>query len=236
MFGKNGPSFFELLYQALCSTREGYNLLAPKFDATPFRTPDVILDHVMSELGSCDSALDLCCGTGAAMQRLKPLCKKRLVGIDFSPGMLKKAAENMVSTSGDAAVSFVEGDVLTMPFSQEFDVATCFGALGHILPEDQIRFLRGIRAALKPGGRFVFVTAYHPQLFSLPWLIFGTFDFVMRIRNALIKPPFIMYYLNFLLPEIGTVLKAEGFAVDVRNNFFPVPFERNSLVIATKLR
>ena len=29
MFGKDGPGFFELIHQALVSTRQGYDMLAP---------------------------------------------------------------------------------------------------------------------------------------------------------------------------------------------------------------
>ena len=46
MFHPQGPTFFELASQALSSTRQGYDLLAPKFDFTPFRTPDLILECV----------------------------------------------------------------------------------------------------------------------------------------------------------------------------------------------
>ena len=46
MFHPKGPSFFELVEQALSSTERGYDLLAPKFDYTPFRTPDEILEVV----------------------------------------------------------------------------------------------------------------------------------------------------------------------------------------------
>ena len=75
MFHANGPSFFELAVQALSSTERGYDLLAPKFDYTPFRTPDVILDKVaqhLAPLGPFGSGLDVCCGTGAAMRMLRP--------------------------------------------------------------------------------------------------------------------------------------------------------------------
>ena len=76
MFHPNGPTFWELAVQALSSTERGYDLLAPKFDYTPFRTPDAILDLVadhLRTLGPFDSGLDVCCGTGAAMRMLRPL-------------------------------------------------------------------------------------------------------------------------------------------------------------------
>src|SRR5437899_5670042 len=76
MFHPKGPSFFELARQALSSTERGYDLLAPKFDYTPFRTPQWLLDAVaepLREMGPFRSGLDLCCGTGAAIQILRPL-------------------------------------------------------------------------------------------------------------------------------------------------------------------
>ena len=75
MFHPKGPTFFELARQALSSTERGYDLLAPKFDFTPFRTPDEILSVVAAQLerlAPFGSALDICCGTGAAMQAMRP--------------------------------------------------------------------------------------------------------------------------------------------------------------------
>lgn len=234
MFAKNGPTFIELIQQSLTSTRRGYDLLAPKFDTTPFRTSDTVLAPAIAVIGPIDSALDICCGTGAAMLQMRPLCQKRLVGIDFSPGMLDQAKINLSQVEGKAALEFVEADVLAMNFHAEFDAITCFGALGHILPHDQHLFLHNIYRALRPGGRFVFVTGQHPPFFSFVNLVLLAFNIIMTIRNALLKPPFIMYYMNFLLPEVVALLEIEGFAVEVTPNLFAEPFEKYQLVIATR--
>ena len=84
--------------------------------------------------------------------------------------------------------------------------------------------------ALKRGGRFVFYSAYPPHVLSFRSIVLRTFNLTMRVRNALLKPPFIMYYFNFLLPEIGEKLKQTGFAVEIRDG----PYGRHRLVIATK--
>ena len=84
MFHPKGPSLFELAQQWLSSTKRGYDLLAPKFDYPPFRTPEPILSVVGEHLGRfapVGSLLDVCCGTGAAMQRFKTLCCHRMVEI-----------------------------------------------------------------------------------------------------------------------------------------------------------
>lgn len=245
MFGKNGPTFWELMRQALSSTRAGYDLIAPKFDLTPFRTPDSVLEPTIAVIGPVDAVLDVCCGTGAAMRLLRPLCRMRLVGLDFSEGMLAQARSRMeleshVALRGDGAnaprVEFVQADALAMPFAAEFDAAVCFGALGHILPLDQAAFARQIYQALRPGGRFVFVTATPPPPYSSASIILHLFNLIMKVRNALLKPPFIMYYLtSFLLPDVQTLLENEGFEVEVRAGLLPVPFQRYSVVIATRV-
>ena len=50
MFHAKGPTFWELAVQAMSSTERGYDLLAPKFDYTPFRTPQFLLDAVARQL------------------------------------------------------------------------------------------------------------------------------------------------------------------------------------------
>jgi ubiquinone/menaquinone biosynthesis C-methylase UbiE len=227
---ENGPTFLEMVHQALCSTQRGYDLLAPKFDASAFCTSDEMLKPAIRVIGQVNSALDVCCGTGAGMRLLRPLCRHKVVGIDFSSGMLQQARLKLEKTQGTAKVEFVKADVLQMTFHEDFDVATCFGALGHILPSDQSKFLQLIHRALKPGGRFVLYTDYPPPPLSLESVVYRSFDTVMKVRNALLKPPFIMYYLSFLMPRVAEKLKSVGFKVDIRTNFY----REHGLVIATK--
>ena len=242
MFHPDGPTFPELVRQALSSTERGYDLLAPKFDHTPFRTPDAILEPLVARIGeprSIDSALDVCCGTGAAMRLLRPICRTRVVGIDFSEGMLVEARRMAQRDGGDegargARVELVRGDVLAMSFDREFDVVTCVGALGHILPDDEDRFVSRIARALRPGGRFVFATSERPEATSRGYWIARTFNLVMHARNAAIRPPFIMYYLTFLWPDVRALLERHGLVVEAHRDVFPAPFERGVLVVARR--
>lgn len=237
MFHKNGPTFWELAEQALSSTERGYDLLAPKFEYTPFRTPDIILDQVadyLATLAPFSAALDICCGTGAAMRMLRPHCTGRVVGLDVSAGMLAQARTLTADAPGSAALEFVRGDALRMPFDRAFDLAVSFGAFGHILPRDEPRFVREIARVLKPGGRFVFVTAYMPPLWSpIYWMARG-FNAAMHVRNFLIRPPFIMFYLTFMLPETKQLLEAHGFDVELPDAPFERPWTGLKLVSATR--
>jgi SAM-dependent methyltransferase len=237
MFHPQGPTFWELAVQALSSTDRGYDLLAPKFDYTPFRTPDVVLDKVgahLAPLGPFESGLDVCCGTGAAMRTLRPLCRQRVVGIDRSAGMLRVARERIADAPGSAALELVRADALAMPFAGAFDIAVSFGAFGHILPHDQRQFLSQIAAVLRPGGLFAFVVGHRPALWSPQYWALRAFNGAMHLRNWLISPPFIMYYLIFKLPEVRKMLADLGLTVDVHDIGFERPWTSLRLVLATK--
>jgi ubiquinone/menaquinone biosynthesis C-methylase UbiE len=237
MFHPDGPTLFELARQALTSVERGYDLLAPKFDRTPYRTPDALLAAVAAQVGppgSVRDALDVCCGTGAAARSLRPLCRERVVGLDLSAGMLDEARRRHGHDPGDAALEFVKGDALALPFDADFDLATSFGAFGHIEERDEGRLVAGIARALRPGGRFVFVTGDAPPLWSPRVLRARAFNAAMRVRNAVWQPPFVMYYLTFLLPRARALLEAAGLRVEVRRGVLPAPYERYALVIAHK--
>ncbi|MBA2663326.1 MAG: class I SAM-dependent methyltransferase [Bradymonadaceae bacterium] len=237
MFHPDGPSFFELARQALSSTTRGYDLLAPKFDHTPFRTPDELLLPLADAIGPADSigsAIDLCCGTGAVMRVLRPLCTDRVVGIDLSTGMLEEAARRLEQAPGAATVVLEVQDALAMEYDQQFDVATSCGAFGHVLHDDQDNFAERVRNALVANGRFVFVTHPMPPLLSRAYLLSRAFNGAMHLRNALIDPPFVMFYMTFPLERAHEVLERHGFELDVRAPYAHTVYAPMRLVIATK--
>jgi ubiquinone/menaquinone biosynthesis C-methylase UbiE len=208
VFSDHGPSLRELCIQALSSVERGYDLLAPKFDETPFRTPAGILGATagaLSELGPFHQGLDVCCGTGAGMLVLRPLCQGRITGVDFSAGMLAQAR----SEHPDA--TWVRADARALPFTEDFDLAVTFGALGHFLPTERPAFFAGVYRALRPGGLFTFpIGALPPRTSVAHWAALG-FDLAMRIRNAVWRPPFVMYYRTSRLPAVRADLTAAGF-------------------------
>jgi ubiquinone/menaquinone biosynthesis C-methylase UbiE len=236
MFAPGGPTFLELAEQALSSTDRGYDLLAPKFDRTPFRTPDEVLRVAADAVAEAapSRVLDVCCGTGAAMQWLRPVAREAVVGVDRSRGMLAQAARNLASAPGAARVALVRGDALALPFLGTFDAAVCFGAFGHILERDEPAFVRSVRRALRPGGRFVFATAPMPPPWHPARLLAHGFNAAMRVRNALLRPEFVMYYLTFMQERATALLRAEGFEVTARAQVFPRPYRGLRLVVARR--
>ncbi|GLH96243.1 class I SAM-dependent methyltransferase [Phytohabitans aurantiacus] len=210
MFSPRGPSLRELCVQALSSVERGYDLLAPKFDHTPFRTPRSILDATagaLSELGPFGDGLDVCCGTGAGMLVLRPLCRGGVTGVDFSTGMLAQAR----SAYPDA--TWTRADARHLPFAEGFDLAVTFGALGHFLPSERPAVFAGVYRALRPGGLFAFPIGAPPPFMSVShWAALG-FDVTMRVRNAVWRPRFVMYYRTTPLPAVRDDLTAAGFTV-----------------------
>jgi ubiquinone/menaquinone biosynthesis C-methylase UbiE len=210
MFSPQGPSVRELAVQALTSVERGYDLLAPKFDQTPFRTPRVLLDataDALRPLRPFGRGLDVCCGTGAGMEVLASVCQGPILGVDFSVGMLAQAR----SAHPDAG--WVRADVRALPLASAVDLAVSFGALGHFLPAERPALFDGVYRALAPGGVFALpIAAPLPVTSPWYWTLLG-FDAAMRVRNALWRPPFVMYYRTCPLHAVRDDLTAAGFTV-----------------------
>lgn len=215
MFSPEGPSLRELAVQALSSVEHGYDLLAPKFDHTPFRTPAPLLDAVATMLrrvGPFDDGLDLCCGTGAGAEVLAKVCQVSVTGVDFSAGMLDVARERV--TSSEPRVSWVRGDARALPFTSAFDLVVSFGAFGHFLPRELPGLFEQVHSVLRPGGCFAFPVLAPPRPTSPAYWMLSGFDAVMKVRNAVWRPPFVMYYRDFQLGYVQTELERIGFDVD----------------------
>ncbi|MFJ4922946.1 class I SAM-dependent methyltransferase [Streptomyces sp. NPDC088725] len=241
MFSPTGPTLRELAVQALSSIEHGYDLLAPKFDQTPFRTPDHLLDAVVRAvrpLGPFRTGLDICCGTGAGVGVLREVCEERVTGVDFSAGMLAAAAAALPEVPGAPPVEWVRADARALPFTGAFDLAVSFGAFGHFLPGERPALFDRAYAALRPGGRFVFPLPAPPRVGSrLYWALWG-FDSVMRLRNLVWHPPFVMYYRTFRLPDVLAELTLAGFTTELRTlpglGTLPDGTPRCALVVARR--
>ena len=236
-FSPGGPNFWEMAQQGASSIQEGYDLLAPKFDTSVFRTPDCIVTSMEEHLrrrGPFSDGLDIGCGTGALSELLLRVCTRQVIGLDMSEGMLAKARVQCQPRLPDQRLEFWQGNLLHLESLEKFDVATCFGVFGHLLPEEHPKMLDRVRQALRPGGRFVTVLSHFPSkrrwLYWLAW----TFDNTMRVRNFFWRPTFVMYYLSFPLERASRLMEEKGFSVEVIDDVFPAPFTQLKLIIATK--
>ncbi|MFI6345722.1 class I SAM-dependent methyltransferase [Streptomyces sp. NPDC050560] len=217
MFAPHGPTLRELAVQALSSVERGYDLLAPKFDATPFRTPAPVLDAVTAQLrrrGPYRTGLDLCCGTGAGLGVLDAVCGELVTGVDVSTGMLRQA--RAAAAAARTPAHLVRGDALALPYRQAFDLVVSFGAFGHFLPRERPALFAAVLRVLRPGGSLAFPLPASPRPGTPADLALLGFDTAMRLRNALWRPPFVMYYRTFRPVRIRRELVRAGFEVDIR--------------------
>ncbi|NBM16972.1 class I SAM-dependent methyltransferase [Streptomyces sp. GC420] len=218
MFTSEGPTLRELAVQALSSVERGYDLLAPKFDHTPFRTPDSVLDamtRALRPLGPFERGLDLCCGTGAGMDVLRRVCAERAVGVDLSAGMLAEGRKRAGRVPGPPGVHWVRADARALPFGPAFDLVVSLGAFGHFLPGEWPVLFSQVHRVLRPGGRFAFpLVAPSPPSSPLYWVLLA-FDTAMHVRNLLWRPPFVMYYRPFRLSGAREELLRAGFTVEL---------------------
>ncbi|SEA03459.1 MULTISPECIES: class I SAM-dependent methyltransferase [unclassified Mycobacterium] len=131
----------------------------------------VVGDDARGLLGAMDavsvmpdgsSILDVPCGGGITLRRLRPGQRARYVAADISPAMLARA-RRFAGAGGNSTVEFVECDITSMPFGDgEFDLVACFSGL-HCLP-DPAAAVREMARCVRPGGRVTADVALHGEL------------------------------------------------------------------------
>jgi demethylmenaquinone methyltransferase/2-methoxy-6-polyprenyl-1,4-benzoquinol methylase len=103
-----------------------------------------------------DNVLDACCGTGDLALADLGAGAGRVAGLDFSAPMLDRARRK------SAAVDWVEGDMLALPFeSATFDVATVGFGIRNV--DDLEAGLRELHRVLRPGGRIGVLEITRPK-------------------------------------------------------------------------
>ncbi|OBI33213.1 class I SAM-dependent methyltransferase [Mycolicibacter terrae] len=109
--------------------------------------------NIVADLPDGSAVLDVPCGGGITIARLKPGQRVRYVAMDISAGMLDYARQRLRPEQSDT-VEFIEASIDAIPFADdEFDLCVCFNGL-HCLP-DPAAAIREIARCLKPGGRLV---------------------------------------------------------------------------------
>jgi ubiquinone/menaquinone biosynthesis C-methylase UbiE len=120
--------------------------------------------------GGSYNLLDVGCGTGRLISALSVDDNAtELVGLDYSPVMVKNAAEKIGSSPFAENLAVVEGDAEHLPFEAErFDVITCCNSFHHY--PHQAAVIQGFRRVLKPGGMLILIDGFRDNVIG--WLIF----------------------------------------------------------------
>jgi SAM-dependent methyltransferase len=182
--------------------------------------------------------LDLACGFGRIANRLA-LLGHRVTGIEYQPGFLELARadaerNDLLRPQRRGWVEYFQGDMRELEITGEFDRALMmFNSFGYFSDAENLRVLRGIARALKPGGLLGFDIAnrdgvlndFHPHYVTEKEhnLLINRFSFDVltgRLRNDRIvfrdgvrkdRPFSIRLYsvteMHGLLAEAGLVLE-----------------------------
>lgn len=111
-----------------------------------------------------DTCLDLCCGSGDLALRLarRVGTTGHVYGVDFSPNLLATAKERSQKQYPRPAISWIEADVLNLPFEDnQFDAATMGYGLRNVT--DIRRSLQELHRVLKPGAKAGILDFHRPS-------------------------------------------------------------------------
>lgn len=135
---------------------------------SPFLTPartrrEVAAIQQMIPLQADAHILDLACGWGRHATRLARAgyC---VAGVDLSAALLRSARRRAERAGVD--VEWVQADMRDLPWRERFDaVLSLFSSVGYFLSdEEDLRVLRAVRHALKPGGALLLDTMHRDQV------------------------------------------------------------------------
>lgn len=139
--------------------RKYFDSAAGDWDRSHHRDTHGKLRHLIDSLDieRGERVADLGCGTGVLFPHIleKVGSEGKILGIDYSPGMLKEAQGKVLSLRGYGStgnVLLATGEARYLPVKGEsFEVVICFAAFAHF--EDKESALSEMQRLLKPGGR-----------------------------------------------------------------------------------
>jgi D-alanine-D-alanine ligase len=180
-----------------------------------------------------DEILDLACGSGVHGVRLGQQ-GLGVTGVDISPSLVAYGNE-LVRERGVDGVASIVGDMREPPCAGTFDAVIILSqSFGFFGPEDDLAVLRAIRAALRPGGRFL-LDLNEPDDLKKPcrgWeeldggflLSEASYDPVTCVRSATFRYIDCQGRVNvagepeririYSLPELTQMIQAAGLQVD----------------------
>ncbi|UBF23728.1 bifunctional demethylmenaquinone methyltransferase/2-methoxy-6-polyprenyl-1,4-benzoquinol methylase UbiE [Kovacikia minuta CCNUW1] len=117
-----------------------------------------------SEAKLGDVCLDVCCGSGDLAQMLaeKVGPDGQVFGVDFSSAQLEVARQRIERRSLPLPITWLEGDALALPFSDnQFDAATMGYGLRNVT--DIPHSLKELYRVLKPGAKAAILDLHRPS-------------------------------------------------------------------------
>ncbi len=183
----------------------------------------------LSGLRPGDRALDVATGTGdfaLALARRVGLTG-RVVGTDFSEGMLELAAAKARAAGLDGVVSFEWADALDLPYEDGEFAAATVGFAGRNVT-DIHRMFSEMRRVVRPGGRVIHLELSRPTLplFRSLYQVYF-YHLVPLVGGALARSRAAYTYLpNSLTPfpepdELAEIMREAGLT---KVRYYPLAF------------
>lgn len=174
----------------------------------------------LMEVGATDHVLDVACGTGDLSEAFQKAGVERVVGLDYTSGMLDIARRKSQRMPDDRRPEYVQGDAMALPYeSESFDVVSIAFGIRNVAEPD-LAFSEFARV-LRPGGRLVVLEFAEPRNRLLRWgndlytrrIMPFTASLIARDRSGAYRylPKSIQTFLD---PEsLGQRISAAGFDV-----------------------
>jgi len=171
--------------------------------------------------------VDMCSGTGEMALSLRRFAAAdtRVIGVDFSTPMLRKAARK----PGAGGVLFMLADAKTLPFrSGSLEVLTVAFAIRNIHTSKQalVGTLEEFHRALKPDGLLVSLETSQPSSKLIRWLFRSYVKWLVKtIGHAISSSSSAYAYLSstvlrfYSTEGFGGIIREAGFS---RIRFYPV--------------
>ncbi|MEU0959447.1 class I SAM-dependent methyltransferase [Micromonospora aurantiaca] len=189
--------------------------LAPVYDAFDGDRDD--LDAYLAIADELDArvVLDLGCGTGNLALLLAPH-GRTVVGVDPARASLAVAR----SKDREGRVRWVHGDATTLP-PLRADLAVMTGNVAQVFcaDDDWARTLRGVHAALRPGGHLVFETRRPERRAWEEWAadtapvtrdVPGVGPVERRLEVTAVDLPFVTFRFTYRFPADGAVVTSDS--------------------------
>jgi 2-polyprenyl-3-methyl-5-hydroxy-6-metoxy-1,4-benzoquinol methylase len=173
-----------------------YNQCSPNVVNGLFRNQLETFIRFSPEFSNKDPVLDIGCGWGGFLKKLKLLGYVNLTGVENSDKSLETARRD----NNLSEINFVVADGLNLPFpSNSFKVVTCWEVLEHLPSGTECDFFEEVARVLMPGGLFMLSTPlkdFRSYLFD-PAAMFGHRHYKHhQIREFAAKAPLIEKFIQ----------------------------------------
>lgn len=118
-----------------------------------------------------DTVVDVACGTGDLTEQFARTPAARIIGVDFTPEMLRIAEQKRARLPADIRdkITYAEGDAQALAFNAaSADVVSIAFGIRNV--QDPARAVREFARILRPGGRLIILEFDRPSFPPARWL------------------------------------------------------------------